>query len=89
MEIPGGKSVQADTSFPLDVGETVTIKASYSPFEASVDFGLIAPDGYFYYFNTTSGSADKTIEVDEAGTYTFAVRNNSDQTVKVTGFVRY
>ena len=51
-------------------GETVTIQASYSPFSASVDFGLVAPDGKFYYFNVTDGSIDETIEVDESGNYT-------------------
>ena len=51
MEVPGGALVKASSSFPLEAGETVTIKATYTPFSASVDFGLIAPDGYFYYLN--------------------------------------
>lgn len=49
MDIPGNTAKEAESSFPLEVGERVTIKASYSPFSASVDFGLIAPDGLFYY----------------------------------------
>ena len=49
MDVPGGALVKASSSFPLEAGETVTIKATYTPFSASVDFGLIAPDGYFYY----------------------------------------
>lgn len=55
MEVAANKTVKAKTSFPLEVGEVVTIKASYSPFNASVDFGLIAPDGLFYGINTTTG----------------------------------
>ena len=73
----------------MAAGETVTIKASYSPFSASVDFGLVAPDGKFYYFNITDGSIDKTIQVDESGNYTLQVRNNSNYEVKVSGFVNY
>ena len=46
MDVPGGALVKASSSFPLEAGETVTIKATYTPFSASVDFGLIAPDGY-------------------------------------------
>ena len=69
-------SVMRNVKFPLEAGETVTINASYSPFSASVDFGLIAPDGYFYYINVKNGSINKTIRVDERGNYMLAVRNN-------------
>ena len=78
-----------DTKLPLEAGETVTINASYSPASASMDFGLIAPDGYFYYVNVDSGSINKTIRVDERGNYLLAVRNNSNRTVSVVGYVNY
>lgn len=70
-------------------GETVTIKASYAPFDASVDFGLIAPNGVFYCFNIANGSIDKTIQIPESGDYTLQIRNNADIEVKVAGFVNY
>ena len=82
-------SVMRNVKFPLEAGETVTTNASYSPFSASVDFGLIAPDGYFYYINVKNGSINKTIRVDERGNYMLAVRNNSDDTVSVVGYVNY
>lgn len=44
-DVPGNTAVKVGSSFPLEVGEVVTIKATYSPFSASVDIGLIAPDG--------------------------------------------
>lgn len=89
MSIPAKTRLLADRSFPLAAGETVTIKASYSPFSASVDFGLIAPNGVYHYFNITNGSIDKTIQVDESGDYTLQVRNNSNYEVAVSGFVNY
>lgn len=89
MEVPGNTSVKASSSFPLEVGEVVTIKATYSPFSASVDFGLIAPDGLFYGLNTTTGSFDRSIEVNQRGNYTFAVRNNSSKSISVSGYVNY
>lgn len=89
MTIPAKTKAIANMSFPLMAGETVTIKASYAPFSASVDFGLIAPDGKFYYFNITNGSIDKTIKISESGSYTLQIRNNSDGEVKVSGFVNY
>lgn len=89
MDVPGNTTVRANSSFPLEVGEVVTIKASYSPFSASVDFGLIAPDGLFYSVNTTTGSFDEAIEVSQRGYYTLAVRNNSSGTIQVSGFVNY
>lgn len=89
MEVPANSAVKADSSFPLEVGEVVTIKATYSPFSASVDFGLIAPDGLFYGLNTTTGSFDKAIKVSQRGHYYFAVRNNSSETISVSGYVNY
>ena len=89
MEVPGNTSVKASSSFPLEIGEVVTIKATYSPFSASVDFGLIAPDGLFYGLNANDGSFDKAIKVSQRGNYTLAIRNNSSQTISVSGFVNY
>lgn len=87
--ISAGKTMIATSSFPMEAGETVTINTSYSPSSASVDFGLIAPDGLFHYINVTDGSINKTIEVDARGHYTLAVRNNSSNTISVAGFVNY
>lgn len=89
ISIPAKSQVIANSSFPLAAWETVTIKASYSPFSASVDFGLVDSEGTFYYFNVTDGSVDKTIQVDESGDYTLQIRNNSNVEVKVSGFVNY
>lgn len=86
---PDSMVAAKDTKLPLEAGETVTINASYSPASASMDFGLIAPDGYFYYVNVDSGSINKTIRVDERGNYLLAVRNNSNRTVSVVGYVNY
>lgn len=89
IDVPAGTLRQANTSFPLYPGEVVTIKASYAPFSANVDFGLIAPNGRFYYVTVTDGSIDQSIEITEQGKYTFAVRNNSSYSISVTGFVNY
>lgn len=89
MEVAAKTTIKANTSFPLEIGEVVTIKASYSPFNASVDFGLIAPDGLFYGLNTTTGSFDKPIKVTQRGYYTLAVRNNSSDVIHVSGYVNY
>lgn len=89
MEVPAHSAVKANSSFPLEVGEVVTIKATYSPFSASVDFGLIAPDGLFYGLNANDGSFDGAIEVNQRGHYYLAVRNNSSETIDVSGYVNY
>ena len=73
LDIEGNTLANSSTSFPLEVGETVTINASYSPRSASVDFGLIAPDGLFYSLNTDNGSINKSIEVNQRGHYTLAI----------------
>lgn len=89
MSIAAKTKSLAENSFSLAAGETVTIKASYIPFDASVDFGLVDSDGVFHYFNITDGSIDKTILIEETGKYTLQVRNNSNGEVKVSGFVNY
>ncbi len=89
ISIPAKTSSGRDKSFHLEAGEVVRINCSYSPESASIDFGLIAPDGAFYYVNVTDGSINKSIQVDETGDYTLAVRNNSSETVSVVGFVHY
>lgn len=77
------------SSFNLNVNDTISYDCTYTPKNASVDFGFFAPDGYFYFFNCTSGSFRKTIRVDQRGSYTLAICNNSDVTVTVTGTVNY
>jgi hypothetical protein len=89
FEISAKSMRKASTSFPMEYGETVTITASYSPASASVDFGLIDSDGLFYPVPGSNGSINQTIRIDLRGTYTFAVRNNSNYKVSVSGFVNY
>lgn len=89
MTIPAKSKALANSSFPMEAGETVTINASYSPLDASMDFGLVDSDGVFHYFKVTDGSINKTIRIEESGNYTLQVRNNSSTEVKVSGFVNY
>ena len=89
LDVPGNTTVKAATSFPLETGETVAINAVYTPQSASVDFGLLVPDGLFHPLNTTSGSFDETIRVNERGHYTLVIRNNAAYTISVSGYVTY
>ena len=89
VTVPAKSSAATNTAISLSAGETVTIKASYAPTSAKVDFGLVAPSGTYYYFTATGGSIDKTMEIPERGKYTLKIRNNSSTSVKVSGFVEY
>ena len=89
MTGPAKSILRADKSFPLEAGETVTIKATYSPFSASVDFGLVDGNGKFHYLTVSNGTFDKTIKVEARGNYVFAVRNNSAKSISVSGYVNY
>ena len=88
-EVSTNTIIAANTEFSLEAGETVTIQAVYSPFDASADFGLIDSDGVFHYLNTDEGTFNKTIEIKESGYYTLAVQNNSPNTISVSGYVSY
>lgn len=89
MTVKAYGNSMADSSFPLESGESVRIYATYSPDTASLDFGLIDSDGVFHYVNAKNGVIDKTIVINERGNYTLAIRNNSGQSVRVVGFVKY
>lgn len=89
VTVPAKSSAATNTAISLPAGETVTIKASYAPTSAKVDFGLVAPSGTYYYFSATDGNIDKTMEIPERGKYTLKIRNNSSTSVKVSGFVEY
>lgn len=88
-DIPAGKIMKADIIYSLEADETVTIHCTYSPRTADVDFGLLTPDGTFRFISGSSGIVQATIRVNEAGTYQFAARNNSDNVAEVLGYVYY
>ena len=81
-------SISTEKIFLAERG-IVTINCSYSPSSASVDFGVIAPDGYFYFLNVEGGSINRSIKVNQSGSYAVAIRNNSSDTIYVAGFVNY
>lgn len=89
MSVPANTLRKADTSFPMESGETVTINAVYSPSSAEMEFGLIGPDGRFHYFTVNNGSIQKTIKITTRGNYTLAVKNNSAKEVDVSGYVNF
>ncbi len=89
FEIPENTIMRASNSFPMEYGETVTIRATFSPASASMDFGLIDSDGTFYSVRAEDGSINHTIRIDQRGNYIFAIRNNSSYSVHVSGFVNY
>lgn len=47
--IKANGTVVADTSFTMSAGETVRIRANYSPENASLDFGLVDSNEKFHY----------------------------------------
>lgn len=84
-----GSGIKIGSKFNLNVGDEVTFDCDYVPASASVDFGVIAPDRKFYSLNSTSGSIHQSIEVDQQGQYTIAIRNNSSEDVTVAGEINY
>ncbi len=75
--------------FYASSGDTIKYDCTYTPKSASVDFGYIDVDGVFHYLNCTSGSINKSIEVDQRGQYRLVIRNNSPRSIILTGSVKY
>lgn len=84
-----GVIAKRTTKLPLEAGEEVTIKATYSPYSVSVDVGLIDSDGIFHFITVSDGIIDEKIAVTERGNYTFAIRNNGSVDIEVSGYVNY
>lgn len=89
IEVPANGIRYGSTQLPMEYGETVTIKASYSPFKANLSFGLIDSENIFHYVTSTGGSIDYKFAISERGQYRFAVKNNSSYPVSVTGYINY
>lgn len=87
--IPAKSTKTLKTALPLASGESVYIDLSYTPGGASIDVGLISPDGVFSYMPTYGGHVSLEIPVNKAGEYKFAIRNNSSETITVSGQIRY
>lgn len=87
--IPAKSRIDLTMWFSMEEGDLITFNCTYTNASASVDFGFIAPDGLFYYVNSTSGSINQTIEVTQTGQYMLAIRNNASYAVTVTGTVKY
>ena len=88
VTVKAGELKPAKTGFPMAAGETVTINATYSPGSADVDFGLVDKNGRFHYLKGENGAFNEKIEIPKNGTYTFAIRNNSDVDIEVTGYLQ-
>lgn len=89
FEIPAKAIARVGAPFYQSAGDTIKYDCTYTPKSASVDFGVIAPDGLFYSYNCTSGSINKSFMADQTGQYQLAVRNNESYAVTVTGTVKF
>lgn len=89
ITIAAGESRNAGTKFPMEAGEVVNINAVYSPASADIEFGLVDENGIFYHGSGENGVFSETIEISQRGNYIFAVKNNSEVSVAISGYVNY
>ena len=89
IRIDPHSTTRANSSFPLATGETMRIDVIFTPEDVDLDFGLVAPNGKFYFLSTTGGDINETIRVEDNGNYYLQFRNNSNVEVILTGFVYY
>lgn len=85
--VSAGKVKKLGSGISLQTGETVYFKANYSPSSASVDFGVVDSNNTFTYINATTGSVDGGVMISKSGQYTPAIRNNSSDSIYVSGSV--
>ena len=85
--VSAGKIKKLGSEISLKAGESVNFIATYSPDQGSVDFGVLDSDNVFIYINVTGGSVDDGVTIEKSGKYTPAIRNNSSNTIYVSGTV--
>lgn len=85
--VSAGKIKKLGSEISLKAGESVNFIATYSPDQGSVDFGVLDSNNVFIYINVTGGSVDDGVTIEKSGKYTPAIRNNSSNTIYVSGTV--
>lgn len=86
-DISAGKYKKIGGEISLMEGEGILFTATYSPRDASVDFGVVDSNNVFTYINVTTGIVDGGVAVTANGQYTPAIRNNSSDSINVAGTV--
>ena len=88
-QVPANSVTPVNGWFYASSGDRISYDCTYTPSKASVDFGVIAPDGLFYSVNCTSGTINQSIRIDQTGQCMLAIRNNASYDIVVTGTVKY
>lgn len=86
-DVSAGKVVKIGGGISMAAGDVINFNASYAPRGASVDFGLLDSNNVFTYINETSGSIDAGVAAPANGTFTPAIRNNSSDSIHVSGII--
>lgn len=86
-DISAGKYKTIGTGISMAAGDVINFNASYGPRSASVDFGLLDSNNVFTYINVTNGSIDAGVAAPANGTFTPAIRNNSSDSIHVSGII--
>ena len=89
FDVQPNSSAISRTSMPMEVGETVVIKAAYTPFSANIRIGIVDSDDQFYYVTISGGDVDVEITISERGNYRLAVQNLSSSLISLSGYVNY
>lgn len=85
--VSAGKVMKLGGEVPLAGEEIVHFNAPFVPKVASVDFGILDSNNTFIYITASKGSVNGGITIAENGWYTPAIRNNSTNSVFVSGYI--
>lgn len=89
--ISGGYYTWGTNQFNLKKGAKIPFKLEYSPVLGSIRVGLYdrGSEKFIPLVYETSSPVKGTLEVPADGVYSFAIENQSDRTIKVTGSYEY
>ncbi len=86
-DVSAGKTKKLGTGISMAAGDVVNFNASYGPRSANVDFGLVDSNNVFTFISATNGSIDAGVAAPSNGTFTPAIRNNSSDSIHVSGII--
>ena len=74
---------------PMSIDETIRTVFTFLPTSATIEVGILQPNGVIRYITCTGGSADHTFTVTQSGNHYLYLNNTSYNKVDISGYVVY
>lgn len=88
-DLSANTAYTGNTQMSMSVGETIRFNLAYSPSGANIKVGILQPDNTALVVQPANGTMNYSFTVKQRGIHKIYIRNASNYTVSVTGYVYY